>query len=181
MRRALRVTGLAIVGLVAVVLAAAAAFLATAPGHALARRLAVAALERVVDGQVRIGSLGGPLWRAIELKDVELATPDGHPVVLLPRLEVHYSLTDLLRRRFVASRVELDAPTVVLEEGADGHTNIEHLFRLLEPRRGPPGRRPVVVLHDVLMSNGTFVLRERTDSGTVRERRFSGLAFDLAR
>ena len=181
MRRALRVTGLAIAGLVVVVLAAAAAFLATGPGHAVARRLATAALERMVDGRVRIGSLGGPLWRAIELKDVELATPDGHPVVLLPRLEVHYSLTDLLRRRFVASRVVLDAPTVVLEEGADGHSNIEHLFRLLEPRRGPPGRRPVVVLHDVLMSNGTFVLRERTDSGTLRERRFSGLAFDLAR
>jgi translocation and assembly module TamB len=180
-RRAVLVIGKLFVGLVVVLLAAAAAFLASGPGHALARRLAVAALERVVDGRVRIGSLGGPLWRAIELGDVELAMPDGHPVVRIPRLAMHYAIMDLLRRRFVASRVEIDGPTVVLEEGADGHTNIEHLFRLLEPQRGPPGRRPLVDLRDVQLSNGSFVLRERTDSGTVRERRFLAVGFDLAR
>ncbi len=180
-RRALHLTGRKIVGLALVVLAVAAAIYASGLAHALARRIAVAALKRVVDGQVRIGALGGPLWRAVELKDVELSMPDGQPVLRIPRLEVHYALTDLLRRRFVASRVELDGPTVVLEEGADGHTNIEHLFRLLEPPRGPPGPRPLVDLHGVILSSGTFVLRERTDSGTVRERRFSGIGFDLAR
>ncbi len=180
MRRALLVTGGLIVGLGAVVLAAAAV-LASGPGHALARRFAVAALERVVDGRVRIGSVGGPLWRAVELKDVALSMPDGRPVVRIQRLEVHYALTDLVRRRFVASRVELDLPTVVLEEGADGHLNIEHLFRLLAPRRGPAGARPLVDLHDVQLSHGAFVLREPTDSGTVRERRFLAVGFDLAR
>jgi len=180
-RRTLRLTGRWVVGLVVVVLAVAAAIHASGLGHALARRVAVAALKRVVDGQVRIGSVGGPLWRAIELNDVALSMPDGHPVVRIRRLEVHYALTDLVRRRFVASRVELDRPTVVLEEGADGHLNIEHLFRLLAPRSGPPGRRPVVDLRNVRLAHGTLVLRERTDSGTVRERRFLAMGFDLAR
>ncbi|OYV73291.1 MAG: hypothetical protein B7Z72_02830, partial [Gemmatimonadetes bacterium 21-71-4] len=181
MRRALRATSRALAGLVLALPLAVAAFLATGPGHALARRLAVATRERVVDGRVRIGSLGGPLWRSMELKNVELEMPDGRPVIRIARLALHYDLLDLLRRRFVASRVEIDGPTVVVEEGADGHLNIEHLFRLLEPRSGPPGTRPLVDLHGVQLSNGTFVLRERTDSGAAGERRFNHVGFDLTR
>jgi len=180
-RRALLLTGALVAGLVVLGLAAVAGILATAPGHAVARRLLVAALEHAVDGRVRIGALGGPLWRSVELHDVELATPDGHPVIRVARVALTYSPADLVRRRFVASRVELDGPSVDLEEGADGHLNIEHLFRLLEPRGGPPGRRPVVDLRNVRLVHGAFVLRERAPDGTMHERRFLGVALDLQR
>ncbi len=180
-RRALFLTVALVAGLVVLGVAAAAGILATAPGHALARRLLVAALEHAVDGRVRIGALGGPLWRSIELHDVELATPDGRPVIRVARLALSYSAADLLRRRFVASRVELDGPSVDLEEGADGHLNIEHLFRLLEPHVGPPGRRPVVDLRNVRLVHGAFVLRERAADGATHERRFLGIALDLTR
>ena len=180
-RRVLLLTGAAVLGLVVLGVAAAVAVLASAPGHAVARRLVVAALERAVDGRVRIGSLGGQLWRELDARDVELATPDGRPVIRVARLTVDYRLADLVRRRFAASRVAVDAPAVTLEEGADGHLNIEHLFRLLGPRSGPPGRRPLVDLRNVTLVRGSFVLRERADGGALRVRQFTGIKMDLAR
>ena len=181
-RRALLVTGGAVVGLVLLLAAAVAAILASAPGHAVARRLAVSALRSAVDGRVTIGSLGGSLWRAAELKDVELAMPDGRPVIRVGSVKVSFALADLVRRRFVLSRVELDRPTLVLEAGADGHLNIEHLFRLLQPKTGPPRQRPLVELRAVRIVNGTLVLRDRPDSaGGTHSRRFLGINLDLTR
>lgn len=177
-RRVLILVGALAAGLVVLVMAA----LATAPGHALVRRLMVSALARAVDGRVKIGSLSGALWHTAELRDVELATLDGHPVIRLERLKVSYALLDLVRRRFVFSDVQLDRPTVVLEAGSDGNLNIERVFRLLGPRSGPPGRRALVALEGVHLVEGTLVLRERPDSaGAVRVRRFLGIRFDATR
>jgi translocation and assembly module TamB len=181
-RRALVVTGKIIAGFALLCVVAVATFLASAPGHALARRLLVAGLERALDGRVTIGSLSGLLWHAAELRDVELATPDGHPVIRIRRLAVSYSLVDLVRGRFVFSRVALDRLTVVLESGADGYLNLEHLFKLVGASRGPPSRRPLVELRGVRVTDGTFVLRGRPDStGSVRVRSFLGLGLDLER
>ncbi len=135
-RRVVLVAGGFIATLVLVVVAAAIVIVASAPGHAVARRLAVEALRGAVDGRVTIGSLGGSLWRAAELKDVELATPDGRPVIRVARVSVRYALADLVRGRVVLSRVDLDHPTVMLERLPDGHLTLEHLFRLLGPARG---------------------------------------------
>ncbi|HXY20563.1 MAG TPA: translocation/assembly module TamB domain-containing protein [Gemmatimonadales bacterium] len=180
-RRALLLAGALVAGVVVLAFAAAALVLASGPGHAVARRLAVAALEGVVDGRVRVGSLGGPLWREVDARDVELATPDGRPVIRVAHLTARYALADLVRRRFVLSRVVIDGPAVTLEEGADGHLNLEHLFRLLGPHQGPPGRRPVVDLRDVRLTHGVLVLRERGDGGAPRIRQFTGIRMDLAR
>jgi translocation and assembly module TamB len=190
MRRAMLVTGGAAAALALLLIAAVVAILASAPGHAVARRLAVSALRRAVDGRVTIGSLGGSLWRAAELRDVQLAMPDGRPVIRVASVRVSFALADLVRRRFVISHVELDRPTVVLEAGADGHLNIEHLFKLLQhgggppgqPRGGPPGRRPLVELRSVHLADGTLVVRGRADSaGDPALRRFSGINLDLRR
>ena len=178
-RRALFVSGALVVGAVVVCAAAAAAILATAPGHAVARRLLVGALTRAVDGRVEIGSLSGPLWRRVILENVELATPDGRPVIRVARVAASYSLADLVRGRFVGWRVDVNGPAVTLEEGTDGHLNVEHLFRLLGPHNGPPGRRPLVELRDVRLVHGTFVLRERNADGSLHERRFAGVGLDL--
>jgi len=180
-RRVLRVA-LELLALVVVVgLAAALGLMASGPGHAVARRLVVAALERAVDGRVRIGSLGGHLWRQLQLRDVELATPDGRPAIRVARVTVDYDLADLVLHRYVASHVTLDAPAVTIEEGADGHLNIEHLFRLLGPHTGPPGRRPMVDLRNVRLTHGSLVLRERGAAGSMRARQFTGIQMDLAR
>ncbi len=180
-RRVVLVAGGFIATLVLVVVAAAIVIVASAPGHAVARRLAVEALRGAVDGRVTIGSLGGSLWRAAELKDVELATPDGRPVIRVARVSVRYALADLVRGRVVLSRVDLDHPTVMLERLPDGHLTLEHLFRLLGPARGGPARRPHVELDAVRITGGTLVVRDVADDpprGKAGERRFTGI--DLA-
>jgi translocation and assembly module TamB len=172
-RRTLLVTGGLVAGFALLCLVAA---------HAVVRRLVVAALERAVDGRVAIGSVGGWLWNAAELRDVALATPDGHPAIRIGRLAVAYSFIDLVRGRFVFSRVELDRPTVVLEEGSDGHSNIEHLFKLLGPTSRSPLKRPLVDLREVRLTSGSFVLRARPDStGAVRVRSVLGIDLDAER
>jgi translocation and assembly module TamB len=187
MRRALLVAGGGVAALAFLLAAAVAAVLASAPGHEVARRLAVAALERAVDGQVRIGSLDGSLWHAAELRDVEIAMPDGQPVIQAERVTVRYALADLLRRRFVLSHVELQRPTVTLVVGADGHLNIERLFAAgAAPAGGAPpasaSRRPLIELRTVRLVGGTVVVREPPDrTGYARERRFEDLDLELRR
>jgi translocation and assembly module TamB len=183
LRRALIVTGGFVVALAFVVIALVAALLGTAPGHAVARRIALSALARAVDGRVQIGSVSGSLWRAAELRDVTLSTPDGRPVIRVGRVRVTYALANVARGRYVLSHVQLDRPTVVLEKGADGHLNIEHLFRLLEPRGGRPGgKRALVELDGLSLTDGTVILREQPVPGDhPPERRFTGINLDASR
>lgn len=161
MRRALLVVGGAGGVLVLAVLGLLMLLLATAPGHALARRFAVRALAGAIDGRATIGALYGSLWRAADVRDLELATPDGRPVIRVARLRVRYALSDLARGRFLLTRVDLVRPTVVLDQGPDGRWNYERLFRLLEPTRVRRGPRPLVELRDVRIVDGTLVLRQR--------------------
>jgi len=180
LRRALIVIGGLAVVLALVAVALVAVVLGTAPGHAIARRIAVRVLSRTVDGRVEIGAVSGSLWRTAELKDVALSTPDGLPVIRVGRVRVTYALANLVRGRYVLSHVVIERPTVVLQEGADGHLNIEHLFRLLEPRR-PGGKRARVELNDVRLTDGTVILREQPGPGDdPAERRFTAIDLDAS-
>ncbi|HVO35885.1 MAG TPA: translocation/assembly module TamB domain-containing protein [Gemmatimonadales bacterium] len=165
-------------GLILAAVALVAVVLGTAPGHAALRRIALGALSRAVDGRVTIGSVSGSLWHAAELRDVTLSTPDGRPVIRVGRVRVTYALASLARGRYVLSGVQLDRPTVVLEEGADGHLNIEHLFRLLEPGL-PGGKRALVELNGVHLTDGTVIVREAPVPGDAPpERRFTAIQLD---
>jgi translocation and assembly module TamB len=180
-RRAARIALVVALGLVLLAALAAGAILASGPGHAVARRLALAMAAQAVDGRVEIGSVGGTLWRSADLRDVVLETPDGRPVIKVARLVAHYSVASLLRHRYVFSRVEIERPTVVLEPEADGRLSLEHCLRLVGPSAPHPGPRPVVELHGVRLTGGTVVLREHDGPGETTERRFVGVTLDLAR
>jgi translocation and assembly module TamB len=180
-RRIVLIGGGALLAMVLAGVAFGAALVATAPGRDALRRYAVGVLEGQVDGRVTIGAIGGSLWRAVEARDVLLATRDGRPAIRVGRLRVGFALSDLVRKRFVFRSVELVRPTLVLEQGADGHWNVERLFKLLGPKRGTAGRRPLVDLWGVRLRDGTVILRQRGGNGRVRERTVLGLELDLAR
>jgi translocation and assembly module TamB len=160
--------------------ALAAVVLATAPGHERLRRMAVSALARSVDGTVRVDEVGGPLWRAADVRGITLATPDGQAVIRAERVRVTFAVTDLVRRRFRFSSVTLVRPEIVLEQDTAGVWNIARLFRRTEPRP-PGGPPPLVDLREVSLADGTVIVRQHRRGGVVTERRFSGVSAELSR
>jgi translocation and assembly module TamB len=182
MRRALLIGGGAAAALALGGAGLVALLLASAPGHALVLRYAVRTLSAVVDGRVTVGSLGGPLWREADLRDVTLATPDGRPVIRAARVRVRYGLLDIVRGRYVLRDVVLVRPTVVLDQAPDGTWNYERLFKLKRHEPSAPGPRPRVEMVNARVSDGTLVLKPRAGAdGSRTERRFLGIELDLRR
>ncbi len=158
----------------------AVAVLATAPGHRLLRSWVLERLEGAVDGHVAIGSIGGSLWRAAEVRDVVLTMPDGAPVIRAQAVSVRFALGDLVRGRIVLSGVRIVRPVVVLEQDSTGRWNVERLFRLGAADTTSHGPRPLVALGDVRMDDGALILRPWVGSGP-REYTLRGLTLDLDR
>ncbi len=146
-------------GLTLSVAAAAVVVLTTAPGHALLRDWLLRTLAGSVDGGVRIGEISGALWRGAVVHDLELTMPDGSSVLKVERMRVGYAVRDLLRGRIVLAGITIDRPTLVLVQDSTGRWNLEHLLRLTAPDTAPAGPRPLVLLRDVVLANGTIIAR----------------------
>jgi len=158
-RRVFLIAGGVVAALVLTVAAAAVVVLTTAPGHALVRDWILRTLARSVDGRVRIGEISGALWRGAVARDVELAMRDGTSVLRIERMRVGYAISDLLRGRIVLSGITIARPTLTLVQDSTGRWNIERLLRLTEPDSGPKGPRPLVVLRDLVLADGTIIVR----------------------
>ena len=157
---------------------AAVALLATAPGHGVLRRLVVSELARAVHGRISIGSVGGNLWHAVELRDVTIETADGRPAIHAERVSARFALADLLRSRFRFGGVEVVRPVVVLEQGLDGAWNVQRLFAAHE--RPPTGnRRPFVELVGARVLDGTVVIRQPQSRDSMVAREVTGLTAEL--
>ncbi|MFI5280192.1 MAG: hypothetical protein ACHQU1_06840, partial [Gemmatimonadales bacterium] len=157
------------------------ALLATTPGHDLLRRFAVRALQRAVQGRVAIGSVGGGLWHAVELRDVSIETREGQPVIRAQRVNARFALTDLLRSRFLFSNVEVVRPVVVLEQDSSGIWNVDRVFGSSAPHTGPAGRRPLLELTGARVADGTLIVREHKSRDSVIAREVDGLNADFVR
>ena len=153
------IAGGVVAALVLTVAAAAVVVLATAPGHALLRDWILRTLARSVDGRVRIGEISGALWRGVVARDVELAMGDGTGVLRIEHMRVGYAIPDLLRGRIVLSGITIARPALLLVQDSTGRWNIERLLRLTEPDSGPGGPRPLVVLRDLVLADGTIMVR----------------------
>ena len=162
---------------------AMAALLVTGPGHRALRNLLLDRLGKAVDGTVQIGEVTGALWRAADLHDVVFRDRAGKPVIQLDRARVTYGITDLLRGRIRFSGVTLVHPVVTLEQQEDRHWNIEHLFRTKDkPPNQPPSRRPLVELRDVVLTDGTLIVRELPPGKhTFHQRTLTGLNATFSR
>ena len=154
--------------------------LSTGPGHRLVGRWVVRALNGAIDGHVTIGDVGGQLWHSADVRDVTFTSLDGRPVIRAERVQVRYSLLDLVRKRFRFAHVQVDHPVVNMVQGTDGRWNIERLFRADVPHTGPKTRRPLVELNDAVVTDGTLTLHESRAGDSVIERSVRGLNADLA-
>ena len=110
----------------------AAALLAIAPfARPAIASAVVGVLDDAIAGRLELSAIGVLPGGGLELRGLEVYDPDGHLVLQVGRARVYVDLT-ALRRRTVGLTVELDAPSVLLEEEADGGTS---LARALAPTR----------------------------------------------
>lgn len=98
------------------------------------RRLMIAKIEGQTGLQVEAGELELHILRGLVLRDVALRAPPGFSErpVSIERVEVEYSLGQLLDRQFVVKQIHLVHPRLVLEE-REGVTNLEALLALRKP------------------------------------------------
>jgi translocation and assembly module TamB len=103
----------------------------------------VALLDEVIAGRVRLAGIEVLPRGGIELRGLEVLDPEDHLVLSVGRARVFADLTGL-RARTIGVAVELEAPSVLLEEEAGGGVSIARAFAgsrppVEDPRAGAPG------------------------------------------
>lgn len=198
MRRSLGAVLWSLVGLLSCFLGALSALLGTGSGRSLLTKALAGTLDRVVAGRVEVGGASGTLFSGITLRDVRLYDHDSTIVAWLPEIELAYNPFDFAAGRAVLQEVRLVRPQFNLVQHPDGRLNLEELLRLglpdTTPPPGPRGPRPLILLRNVDITDGSLVLRLQDDQsagdslleidafgpdGRRRIRRFDGLNLKL--
>ncbi len=141
--RVLAATGWAALGIAAAIGVglAAVTFLATASfSRSFIAARVVKVLDDAIAGHVALKSVAVMQHGGVELEGLEISDPEGHLVLSVGRARVALDVTGLLRRA-VGISLELDAPSVMLEEERGGGVSITRAFAPANP--SPPKQTPV--------------------------------------
>ncbi|MCC7010310.1 MAG: translocation/assembly module TamB [Acidobacteria bacterium] len=120
------------------------------------RDLAVNRANRVLNGQLSIGRLGGALLSGVALDDVRLVQ-DGVTVVEAPAVTVRYSLLTFVRQGLVLSEVVLRDPHVRVVETEQGW----NVARLAKPSATPSGEPMAFAIRRLSVSGGAVEIVPR--------------------
>lgn len=174
-RRALRALAILVVLLVSLALVAAV-LSQTAWFRERVRRLAMRQAEQALEGTLVIGSVEGNLVGGVTLRDVSVMHGDV-PVVRVGRVQLDYSIGDLLGAGRTVRRIAIDGPVIEAVRTPAGW----NVARLLKPRPpADPGKpRATFELPDVRVTNGQVTIRELGVPQTQAiPRRVDGLTFE---
>ena len=75
--------------------------------------------KQYVNGTVTIGSLGGNLFYGIELGDINVDV-NGEHILTLKRVEVKYSIGELVSKGITVREIRVEQPFVLLRHDAAG-------------------------------------------------------------
>ncbi len=103
-------------------------------GRDQVRGFAEAQLNEVVEGQVEIGRLDGNLIVGGTLRDMSIVDPEGRPFVTASEIGWRHSLSELVGRRIVLTRLEFSGLDLVLDQRPDEDWNFARIF---EPEEAP--------------------------------------------
>src|SRR5688572_24029024 len=128
----------------------------------------VSSLANVLDGELRVGRLGGSLWTGVTLDNLELLNRDGQ-IVKADRVRVRYDPFTLARRRWIVEKVVIERASITVAETTDGW-NVLHLTK----PRPRSGARPTVIIRDLELTDSTVVI----DSATAPPRTLTDVDVD---
>jgi translocation and assembly module TamB len=131
---------LGIVAAVGVVLAALAALAAIPVTRPFVASRVVHLLDEAISGSLVLEGVAVLPRGGIELRGLEVYDPHGHLVLYAGRAQLFVDVTSLARRA-VGITVELESPSVLLEEEPGGGVSLSRAFEPTGPRVvAPPGR-----------------------------------------
>jgi translocation and assembly module TamB len=126
----------------------------TPPGRDLLARTVSRLLDRIVTGQVKVGSISGSFLYDLTLENLVVRDTSGALLADLPRARVSYRLPNLIAGQVVLSGMELDRPTIQLIKHRNGRMNYEEVLGIGKGSKG--GKSPLVEFHNVQMTAGTL-------------------------
>ncbi len=109
-------------------------------GRDYVRRTLLARVAPNVRGRLYVGAIRGGFFTGVTVDSVELRSADDSLVAAVGRVHVEYALRDLIDKRVLLKRVEIDRPVVHLRQFEDGHWNYNGLFASSgpsAPKTGP--------------------------------------------
>jgi translocation and assembly module TamB len=155
-RRLARFVFVFLLGTLAMVLGVVTSMTLTPPGRNLLARTVSRLLDRIVTGEVRVGSISGSFIYDLVLEDLVLRDTTGALLADLPRVKVGYRLPNLLAGQVVLSSIQLERPTIQLIKLRNGRMNFEEVLGLGKGKGGGPS--PLVDFHDVRVNDGALRL-----------------------
>ncbi len=158
-RRLLRWVFVVFVGAVAAVLGVATATLYSPPGRALLVRLVSSKAGGMIRGSLSIEAASGRWLNGFALDGVVIKDSAGVLLADVPRIEVSYSLAEILAGRIVFSSLRLHHPVLQIIKHRNGRANYQEIFHLGEGS-SPPGSRPQLIeIHGLTIDSGTVTIR----------------------
>ena len=109
----------------------------TGTGQDWVRRTILDVLAPRVKGSLYVGRISGSFLGGVTVDSVVIRGPDDSLFVAASRIRVTYDVRDLIDRRVLLRRVEVEKPTIRLSQAEDGLWNYKRVF----PPGGPSGPR----------------------------------------
>ena len=160
--RILRFVAVYLAALIVIALTAVMILSRTDWGRERVRRFALSQLEGVVAGKVTIGRVSGNLLTGATVDAVVISDSAGQPFFAAEQVSARYHVLDLLTRRLDLHSVRLVRPMIVLDRPPGGKWNYQRIFPpsdTTKPRSERDKGFPWIILHDVTMLDGHFVMR----------------------
>ena len=129
-------------------------------GRDYVRRLLIAKLQPGVKGKLYIGKLGGGLLRGVTVDSLEIRDDEDSLFVATGPLFVQLDARDLLDRRVLVRRVEVERPVVRIRQYENNEWNYRRIFPKGKPRppRTEPGFGDFIVIDTATVHDATLTL-----------------------
>lgn len=124
-----------------VALLVAGGFIATT--SPVLKALVLPRLSAALGAKVTAGSIRLSPWSQLAIQELSVHTTGAEPLLRVKEARVNYRLPELLGGGIRIRQVDLVGPAIVWTQNADGTSNLDPLFKAMEPKPGAPEKPPV--------------------------------------